>query len=259
MSSLPERTNHRVAMLIGQLYAAAPGHFPELTCRRIEQDALRLCAASGLAALEGHVLLGALAPIRFDRASFEAHFAEARRLAPDQSETWCNEALFSVYFGLGNRVADIVDKRRPQIFGNIEMAALIYDVCSWSCMVNTAKELRDFLTSAGCELAEPVLPLDGLARMLKDRGLDERALIERMSVAAEAAILVVSGPMRGFHVVGNETMGYAYEMLFDAETARVVEAGPAVAEAVTQAFEDDLSDLMTFSAARYLGAVAHGC
>lgn len=259
MNSVPERTTQRVAKLIGQLYTAAPGYFPELTCRRIVQDAEALCAAGGVAAVEGHVLLGALAPIRFDRESFEWHFAEARRLAPEATLTWCNEALFSIYFGLCNRVADIVTHHRPQIFDDLDTAVLIYDVCSWCCMVNTAMALRDFLAQSGQALADPDLPLEGLARMLKDRGLDERALVERMTVAAQAAISVVGGPMRGFHVVGDETTGYAYEMLFDTDTARVVAAGPAVADAVIRAFDNDLSDVVTFSAARYLGTMEHGC
>lgn len=258
MNSLPERSLSRQAALIGQIYTAGPGDFPELTYRRIKQEAEALCAAGGQDALTGHVILGVLAPIRFDRQAFEAHFAEARRLAPDHSETWCNEALFSVYFGLGNRVADIVTERRLQIFAAVDIANLLYDVCSWCCMVNTAMELRDFLLSAGRDLADPELPMAGLSKLLKARGLPERALVERMSVAAEAAVATIGGPLRGYHVIGNEATGYAYEMLFDTDSGRVIAAGVAVAEAVTQAFEDDLSDVMTFSAARYIGAVHDG-
>lgn len=252
MNPQPERKINRLAVQVEQLYCAPPGVFPELTYLRIEREAIALCAAGGEATLEGHVILGAIAPIKFDRESFDRNFSIARRLYPNDARTWSNEALFSIYFGLATRTAEIVYRHRAEILGDASIARLIYDTCMWCCMVGTAMELHRYFSTAGIQLPPPVFPCVEMSRLLDRRGVDEKSLVERLNVGAQAAIAAVEGPLRGYRIIGDETTGYAYEMLFDTDTEGVVRAGAAIAGAITESFADDLSDIITFSAGRYV-------
>jgi hypothetical protein len=254
MNALPARKITRFVRQVAQIYSAPPGEFPELTYRRLQQEAQAMVRAGGMAALDGHVLAAALAPVALDLAAFDRHIAAARALSGNGRDAWVNEALFAVYFGQPARSARIVVEHLDEIRGDIEMCRLVHDLSLWCCLVDTAMMLADVLGRARKADGLPEFPCRDLSDRLADRGLGEFDLVERFSACARAGVESTGCPVRGYRVSGNRDDGFAYELLFDASLEAAVEAGIAMAEAVTRAFPDDLSDIVTFSAARFTGS-----
>ena len=258
MNALPERKLAHFTRQVAQIYTSQPGQFPELTYRRLLQEARSVISAGGSSALDGHVLSAALAPVTLDIDAFDRHITAARYLSNNGPDAWVNEALFAVYFGTPDRSGRILRQHIDEILGDLEMAGLMYDLCIWCCMVETAMVLANVLERANKADGLREFPCLSIKKLLAERGMNEIDLVERFAICARAGVQVTNRPVRGYRIIGNTDDGYAYDLLFDAPLSDIVDAGVAMANAVTEAFPDDLGDIITFSAGRYTGQEEHG-
>jgi len=258
MNALPERKLARFTRQVSQIYTSRPQQFPELTYRRLLQEAQSMISAGGSSALDGHILSAALAPITLDIEAFDRHITAARYLSGNGPDAWVNEALFAVYFGASDRSSRILRQHIDEILGDIELAGMMYDLSIWCCLVETAMVLANALERVNKADGLREFPCLSISNLLAERGMSEFDLVERFAISARAGVQATNRPVRGYRIIGNTDVGYAYDLLFDAPLSDIVDAGVAMANAVTEAFQDDLGDIITFSAGRYIGQEEHG-
>lgn len=247
-SATPERQSNRLARNVEVLYdRLGDGVFPEVTYRGVKLHATSLVKSQGnKEKLEGHVLLGALAPLTGDRDACIEHFHEASRIDHNNPFTWLNDANFSTKVGLIEHSAKIVNTHLADADGNPEMLRVLLNIAGACGMVDAVQVLEEKIQKLGGELNGRVFPSEPFQQYLVDRGMVERDLVARVEVAANAAYRTLNKPILGSIVMGSPATGFCYQFMFS-DVDHLADADAAIAEAITDAFEDDFSDLITFS------------
>jgi len=222
-----------------------------VSLRGMLNDAKKMIPRGDQSEIEGYIIMGAIAPILGDRDGLIKNFEKASRIAPDWPVTWLNDANFSPKVGLIARAAAIVRERvlDAQIEADVAVIKSLLDTAISCGLVDTIPVLSEKLTKLGVVHGkEETFPYQIIKSMLSERGLDERDLVERLDVASTAAFNTVRKPILGFSMVGDAGMGFSYEFVIDPQSEHELAlADAAIANAITSTFEDDFSDIMTFS------------
>lgn len=239
----------KASQIIDALIAVLGEREPSIfALNRIEQDALALIK-NGANPSEGHMLMGAVAALRFDADSFNDRFRIAKSLSADRHirlnySVMCNRlGLITSAFEEGRSLFE----RYPDDIAIVKAAQLTFmQSLNFDLMIEVEGHLRKLGVPEDKVHGIPSNRFAEVAQRVREKSVGHDAILERLEVASKI-LRDYREPIFGtlFDIGQYGRIGYAFAVKADIE--RMTELNFAIVDAVVEKFDDTLADIFTIS------------